>query len=131
MTASTRHRRVGVRLALPALVVAALAYGLFVGYLFVMAEEGDHPSASRVSLPAGARVLSEDVSCGSGGCATQLIVLPPAGMTPEELANAMGATPQLRVPGSFFDPRTVNVMAWPKQGTLGLTLDYFSQEYVP
>jgi hypothetical protein len=131
MIASSRARRAGLRAALLVLAAVGLAYGLFVGYLFMMAEEGDRPPASRVTLPSGARVLSEDVSCGSGGCATQLSVQPPAGMTPEELADAIGATPQLRIPGSFFDPRTVSVMAWPQQGTLGLTLDYFSQEYVP
>lgn len=111
--------------------VAAVIYGLYVGYLFMMADEGDRPPASIVQLPAGARILSEDVSCGSGGCATQLVVQPPDGVTPEQLANRMGAKPQLRISGNFIDPRTVSVMAWPKETTLALSLDYSSQEYVP
>ncbi len=114
-----------------AAAVVAVVYGLYVGYLFMMADEGDRPPASIVTLPAGARVISEDVSCGSGGCATQLVVEPPAGVTPARLAELIGATPQLRISGNLLDPRTVSVMAWPKEATLGLSLDYSSQEYVP
>ncbi len=113
------------------LAVIAVMYGLYVGYLYVMADEGDRPPASAVPLPAGAEILSEDVSCGSGGCATQLVVQPPRGMSPDYLADVMGATPQLRIPGTFLDPRTVSVMAWPKETTLNLAVDYHSQEYVP
>ncbi|WP_164878196.1 hypothetical protein [Microbacterium enclense] len=57
--------------------------------------------------------------------------MPPAAMTPEELADAIGATPRLRIPGTILDPRTVSVMAWPKGTALVLALDHFSQEYVP
>ncbi|MCW2164816.1 hypothetical protein B0I12_001951 [Microbacterium hydrothermale] len=131
MTTPISGRRVALRAVLVVAAVVAVLYGLYVGYLFMMADEGDRPPASTVTLPQGARVISQDVSCGSGGCATQLVVEPPAGITPARLAEIIGATPQLRVAGNLLDPRTVSVMAWPKETTLGLSLDYSSQEYVP
>ncbi|WP_431795587.1 hypothetical protein [Microbacterium enclense] len=131
MAPETFRSRTGVTVIPVVFAVAAVAYGIYVGYLFVVAGEGDRPPASILSLPDGALIVSEDVSCGSGGCATQLHLMPPAGMTPEELADAIGATPQLRIPGTILDPRTASVMAWPKGTTLVLALGYFSQDYVP
>ncbi|MGF3054511.1 hypothetical protein ACQUSY_11220 [Microbacterium sp. YY-03] len=56
---------------------------------------------------------------------------PPAGQTPEALAEELGATPQLSIPGSFLDPRTVWVSARPGDDTLVLIADYTSSEWVP
>jgi hypothetical protein len=131
MTTRIKTRRAAVRIVCAVLAAIAVVYGLHVGYLYVMADEGDRPPASVIPLPQGARIVSEDVSCGSGGCATQLVVQPPVGMTPDQLARAIGASPQLRIPGTLFDPRTVSVMAWPGEATLGLAADYYSQQYVP
>ncbi len=66
----TSRRRTGVTVIPVVFAVAAVAYGIYVGCLFVMAGEGHRPPATILSLPDGALIVSEDVSCGSGGCAT-------------------------------------------------------------
>lgn len=113
------------------LVLAALFYGGRVAWLSMMATEGAVPPASALPLPDGAEVLGESTSCGSGGCSVTFRVRPPAGQTPEALAEEMGATPQLAIPGHFLDPRTVWVSASPAGSVLNLNVDYWSEEWVP
>lgn len=127
---ASRRRKIRTGL----IVVAALLIVFYVtrlGWLFMMADEGDTPPLSALPLPAGAQVLNQSESCGSGGCSMTFIVRPPEGMSPEELAAEMGATPQLSVPGNLWDPRTVWVSARPSAGALKLVADYTSGEYVP
>lgn len=129
-TGASRRRKIRTGL----IVVAALLIVFYVarlGWLFMMADEGGTPPLSALPLPAGAQVLSQSESCGSGGCSMTFIVRPPEGMSPEELAAEMGATPQLSVPGNLWDPRTVWVSARPSAGDLKLVADYTSGEYVP
>lgn len=114
-----------------AFVVLAVFYGVRVAWLSVMAGEGDVPATSSVALPSGTTIVSEEKSCGSGGCWTELQVEPPDGQSADELAESLGATPQLQIAGNFFDPRTISVTAEPKGPMLLLRLDYFSGTYVP
>lgn len=131
VTSDTRTRR-SVAWAIAAIAgCALLLYGLYVGWLSIMATEGDVPSASSIPLPAGAEILSEDKSCGSGGCTLVLVVAPPDGQSPADLAIELGVTPQLRLPGNLLDPRTVNVSGSAGDQTLQLWADFFSTEYVP
>lgn len=127
---ATRNRRIA-RTVVVVIVVLALLYSGHLYLLNMNATEGDVPSASAVTLPAGAEILSESRECASGGCWTVLEVQPPAGQTPEALAEAVGATPQLEIPGDFLDPRSTWVSARPSGGVLTLVLDYWSQEWVP
>ncbi|MFJ4253801.1 hypothetical protein [Microbacterium sp. NPDC090003] len=113
------------------LVIAALIYAGRVAWLSMMATEGDVPPASALPLPDDAEILGENIGCGSGGCSITFTVRPPADQTPEALAEEMGATPQLAIPGNFFDPRTVWVSARPAGATLNLVVDYWSTPWVP
>lgn len=114
-----------------AILVLALLYAGRVACLFMGATEGDVPPASAVPLPAGTEILSESCECASGGCWLTIEVRPPSGRTAEDLAERIGATPQLEVPGDMIDPRTTWVWAQPRGGVLTLRADYFSQEWVP
>jgi hypothetical protein len=127
---ATRRRRIRVGLIVAAALLIVF-YLARLGWLFMMADEGDTPPLSAVPLPAGAQVVGQSEGCGSGGCAVTFTVRPPDGVTPEQLAAEIGATPQLSVPGNLWDPRTVWVSARPSAGTLKLVADYTSGEYVP
>ncbi|NQX13496.1 hypothetical protein HQQ80_17855 [Microbacteriaceae bacterium VKM Ac-2855] len=114
-------------------IIAALALLYFghLGILFVGATEGDVPAVSSIPLPAGSEVIREGVTCGSGGCSVEASVRPPDGMTPGELSEALGTTPQARIPGTFWDPRTVSLTSRTEGPLLLVRADYFSTEYVP
>jgi len=128
---STRRRRAIWTALIIAGVLLALFYGGRVAWLSMMATEGDVPPASALPLPEGAEILGDSVGCGSGGCSVTFTVRPPAGQSPEALAEEMGATPQMSVPGTFWDPRTVWVSARPAGSVLNLIVDYWSTEWVP
>lgn len=113
------------------LVVGALFYMVRLGWLSMMATEGDVPSISSVPLPEGTEVLGETKDCASGGCWANVTLRPPAGQSAVELAEQIGATSQLAIPGNLLDPRTVWVSAKPAGGMLLLTMDYWSEPYVP
>ncbi|MEV8171588.1 hypothetical protein [Microbacterium sp. NPDC077486] len=127
---ASRRRRIRTSLIV-AVALLIVFYVARLGWLFMMADEGPTPPLSAVPLPAGTQVVSESKHCGSGGCSVTFTVRPPDGMTPEQLAEEMGATPQLSVPGDLWDPRTVWVSARPSAGALKLVADYTSGEYVP
>lgn len=129
--AMTDVRRRAVRAVALVVVVLALLYAVRVAWLFMNATEGDVPAPSALPLPAGTEILSESRDCASGGCWIAIDVRPPSGQTPEGLAEDMGATPQLEVPGNVLDPRTIWVWAEPRGSVLTLRADYFSQEWVP
>lgn len=129
-SAATWRRAMWAALTVTA-VLLALFYGARVAWLTVMATEGDVPPASSVPLPEGAEILHDDIGCASGGCWVTFTVRPPDGQSPEELAEEMGATPQMSVPGTFWDPRTVWVSARPAGSVLNLVVDYWSTKWVP
>ncbi|WP_043674655.1 hypothetical protein [Clavibacter michiganensis] len=125
-----RRRRILVALAIvvPVLVLAALGrYAM----LAVFATEGDVPAASSIAFPEGSEVVEESVDCASGGCWRLVTVRPPEGMTPDDLAIALGATPQARIPGTPWDPRAISLRAEVHGSELVVQADYWSQEYVP
>lgn len=128
------HPRSGRRSTLLATVVVgalALVYLAVFALQSLGATEGSVPPASSIPLPTGSTILAEEKACASGGCWTALEVRPPAGMTPEELAADIGATPQLRMPGTFLNPLTVWLWAEPRGGVLLVRADYWSSEWVP
>ena len=126
-----KRRRAMRRALIITAVLLALFYGGRVAWLTMMATEGDVPPASSVPLPDGAEVLGDSKDCASGGCWVTFTVRPPEGQSPEALAEEMGATPQMSVPGTFWDPRTVWVSARPAGSVLNLVVDYWSTEWVP
>lgn len=128
---ATKTRRTLWTLIVVTLVVLAMLYAGRLFWLNMMATEGDVPPASALPLPEGAEILGESTGCGSGGCSATFTIRPPAGQTPEALAEEMGAIPQLAIPGNFFDPRTVWVSARPAGSVLNLVVDYWSSEWVP
>jgi hypothetical protein len=89
--------------AISALGVLLLIYLLRIATLWVSATEGDVPAASLIPLPNDATMLSEELTCGSGGCAIVLEVRPPAGWTADELVHEFPES----LPGTLLDPRTV------------------------
>ena len=135
MTEAMERRRGRGRGALIAVlvvvaVVAAL-YLLRLGALAVSATEGDVPAVSAIPLPEGSTVVERREECASGGCWITVSVLPPAGTTPGELAAELGATPQARLPGTPWDPRTVSLRAEVRAELLVIQADLWSQEDVP
>jgi hypothetical protein len=120
------------------ITVAAVVVGtlvlMFLGrflWLSMGATEGSVPPASSMPLPAESEIANENTECASGGCWTTFEVRPPEGVTPEELATELGATPQARVPGSLLDPLTVWLWAEPRGDVLLVRADYWSSEWVP
>lgn len=128
--ARSRRRRF---VAVAGSVALTLALLYLVGFVFLSigATEGNVPPTSAIRLPAGSEIVSEDKACASGGCWTSLEVRPPQGVTPDELAIELGATPQARIPGTFLNPLTVWLWAEPREGLLILKVDYWSTEWVP
>lgn len=129
MTATARRRT--WKAFFVVVVILALVYGGRVALLFMGATEGDVPTASAVPLPADAEILRENRDCASGGCWVVFTVLPPPGQSPTELAEEMRATPQLEMPGTFLDPRTIWIWAEPGNSELTLRADYFSGPWTP
>jgi len=125
-----RRRRILIALAIIVPVLVLLGLVRLAG-LAVFATEGDVPAASSIPLPEGSAVVDESVDCASGGCWTLLSVRPPEGMTPDELAAELGATPQARMPGTLWDPRTISLTAKARGSLLVVRADFWSQEYVP
>ncbi|MWV58808.1 hypothetical protein [Rathayibacter sp. VKM Ac-2754] len=97
----------------------------------VFATEGDVPAASAISLPEGSEVVDESVECASGGCWALLSVRPPEVMTPEELSSELGTTPQARIPGTLWDPRTITVSSRVDGPLLIVRADFWSREVTP
>lgn len=128
---AARRRRAMWTVLIITAALLALFYGGRVAWLTTMATEGDVPPASSIPLPEGAEILGDSTGCGSGGCSVTFTVRPPAGQSPEALAEEMGATPQMSVPGTIWDPRTVWVSARPAGSVLNLVVDYWSTEWVP
>ena len=117
--------------ALVIVAVLAVLYAARVALLLIGAGEGDAPSVSSVPLPAGSEVTQVSTECGSGGCSTLISVRPPDGTTPEDLKSELGTTPQSRIPGSFWDPRTISLTSKREGPYLLIRANYFSPEYVP
>jgi hypothetical protein len=114
-------------------VVAALLL-LYAGRLVLLligATEGDVPPASSIPLPAGSTIVSESVECASGGCWTLATVRPPEGVTPEELSDRLGTTPQARLAGSFLDPRAISLSSEIHAEMLVVRADYWSRPWAP
>jgi hypothetical protein len=130
---TTRSRkRLFLIVALVVIAVLALLYAARVAILFIDATEGDDvPPLSSIPLPTGSEVTQVSTGCGSGGCWTLVTVRPPDGTTPEDLKKELGTTPQSRLPGSFWDPRTISLTSKIEGPLLVIKADYFSAEYVP
>ena len=131
MTGATRRRRRTLIAVLVVVAVVAALYLLRLGALAVFATEGDVPAVSAIPLPEGSTVVDRREECGSGGCWILVSVLPPTGTTPMELADGLGATPQARIPGTPWDPRTVSLRAEVQGELLVIQADLWSQEDVP
>jgi hypothetical protein len=65
------------------------------------------PSSSLPTLPDGARVVSEERGCGSGGCWLELTVDAPAGMSGEDLASEVVPDARVCAVRSVLDLRRV------------------------
>ncbi|MDY0912283.1 hypothetical protein [Rathayibacter festucae] len=131
MDESRKHGRpfpiAGVTIAGAAVLCALLYYG----GLAVFVTEGDVPAASAIDLPDGSELVGETVECASGGCWRLLSVRPPDGMTPEQLSGEIGTTPQARIAGTLWDPRTITVSSAVEGPLLKVRADYWSQEFIP
>jgi hypothetical protein len=120
---SKRQRTViAVSTAIGLLLV--IPYLIWCAWLSLGATEGDVPSVSSLALPAGS-AISTDMSCGSGGCWSIFTVTPGAGSSPGELTNYLETTFDGRVPGSFWDPRTINLKAEVDGNSVVVTASYW------
>lgn len=100
-------------------------WGLWFLSLQVFGTEGALPPDSRMpQVPAGATVLDEGMECASGGCWRQLVIAPPAGQSPEDLAGEMGLSEEQSLPPTLFDPGSVYVGASPSDGNLVVRIGY-------
>ncbi|WP_436532841.1 hypothetical protein [Actinoplanes sp. HUAS TT8] len=108
-------------------VIAALAclWGAKFVYLVALGDEGSMPPQSRIpQVPAGATVVSQEKSCGSGGCWWEVTVQPPAGQSPEELARQMGLGNEQEKAPTLTDPGSVYVGATAVGGQLKIHVGY-------
>lgn len=126
----TRAGRI-ILLATVGTVLSAIAYSAWALFLLAGTTEGAVPDVARIGLPPAVETVSEARECASGGSWATITVRPPAGQSAEDLATEIGATPQLVLPGSIFDPRTVWVWAEPGAGDVVLRADYWSQQHIP
>lgn len=125
MTAWTPVRRRIVVIAASLVLALALLYLVRLALLEMGRTEGDTPPVAALQLPAGSVVLSEQRACASGGCWLEVRVRPPHGTTPEDLAEAIGATPGGGHPGTWWDPRSISFYGEPTGDDLDLELDYW------
>jgi hypothetical protein len=105
-------------------VVLVIPYLIWCARLGLGATEGDVPSASSLALPKGS-ATSTDMSCGSGGCWSIFTVLPGAGSSPSELRDYLETTFDGRVPGTFWDPRTITFQAEVDGKSVVVTASYW------
>lgn len=114
-------------LVVGALVVLYLCRVLF---LSMMASEGDVPSAADLHLPYGSQIVHDEKGCGSGGCWATYMVEPPAGMTPGELERQLGSSQdEVRIPGSFWDPREIGFRTSVVGDLLRVNTDYWTGKF--
>lgn len=105
-------------------VVLVIPYLIWCAWLSLGATEGDVPSVSSLNLPAGS-AISTNMSCGSGGCWSIFTVTPVEGSSPGDLTNYLETTFEGRVPGSFWDPRTINFEAEIDGNSVVVTASYW------
>ncbi|WP_144721488.1 hypothetical protein [Agrococcus jejuensis] len=121
--AGRRRRGIAARVA-TIVAVLGLLYGCHVVRLEIGRTEGDVPPASALALPPGTVVVATDSMCASGGCWRWLEVTPAEGTTPPALMEALGTTPDRRLPGSIVDPRSIVVHAVVDDDRVGITMSY-------
>lgn len=118
----SRKRIIVVLVVVAVLAVAlTLAYGGRIAWLRLGASEGDVPPASSLSLLPGSEVISEEITCGSGGCTAIYEVRPPEGKSVEELGEKFTET---NTTGTFLDSRFVWYSAEPRGHVLVITTGY-------
>lgn len=125
---TARPRRWLIPLIVVAIVLLLLGRYAWLG---MMATEGDVPPASAIPLPGGAQITAERKDCASGGCWLSVDVVPPPGVSPEQLEVDLGIAPQREIPGTVLDPRSVWLGAEAGAGILTIRADYWSRTYVP
>ena len=126
MSAAGNRRRPILRYGLGIVGFLALAYLAWFAVLSLGSEEGDIPAASAMRFPDGATVLSAEKDCGSGGCWSTFTVRPETGSSAVELQTHLTAAFDGEVPGSFFDPRTINFMTVVAEGDVVVTASYWA-----
>ncbi|MFY1616481.1 hypothetical protein [Micromonospora sp. WMMD736] len=103
----------------------ACGWGLWFLSLWAFGDEGSLPPKWRIpDVPAGATVVDESQTCGSGGCSWQVTVAPAAGQSPQQLAETMGLAEQQDLPPRLLDPGSVYVVAEPRDGQLVIHVGY-------
>lgn len=76
--------------------------------VWLAVDEAAVPPRSDVpALPAGVRVIDEQVQCGSGGCWRELTLAGPANESPTQIAAGLGLSHETCSPRSLVDRREV------------------------
>ena len=125
MSADRTSRSRVLRYALVVIAILAFVYLCWFALLSIGSEEGDIPPASSLGLPDGTTILTETKDCASGGCWSTIAVRPAEGSSSAELKEHLDTAYNGRVPGTFFDPRTINVMAVARQSVVVVTASYW------
>ncbi|WP_433534673.1 hypothetical protein ACQPZK_21160 [Micromonospora sp. CA-249363] len=124
MTSPRRARRL-LLAGLGVVGLLACGWGLWFAALWAFGDEGSLPPKWRIpDVPAGATVVDESETCASGGCSWQVTLAPPAGQSPQELADQMGLSKSLNLPPKLLDPGSVYVVAEPRNGQLVIHVGY-------
>ncbi|GAA4977358.1 hypothetical protein [Actinoplanes utahensis] len=109
-------------------IVAGLAAccwgGRFLGTATLGAELSMPPRWRIPEVPAGATVVEDTRSCGSGGCGWSLTLQPAAGQTAEELAREMGVAEWRNEPPTLTDPAFVSVGSHIRAGQVVVYVGY-------
>ena len=62
--------------------------------------------------------------CASGGCSRDVTLTPPAGQSPEDLAQEMDLAQERTLPPTLTDPGFVTLGGNPRQGQLVVHVSY-------
>jgi hypothetical protein len=103
----------------------AAAWTLWFLALLAFGNEGALPPKWRIpDVPAGATVVEQSRTCGSGGCWWQLILRPPPGQTPQDLARDMGLSREQHEWPALLDPGFVAAGAEARDDELVVHVGY-------
>jgi len=133
-TKVTTRRWVAVGVGLGATALLAIAVVLLLGRYSLQAlgaTEGDAPTEAQMGFPATAVVTSTGKECGSGGCWTVFDVEPADGVTQARLRAELDAQLGDRLPGTFLDPRSINVYTEDSGNGFEVRGDFWSRAAAP
>lgn len=129
VTRRKRKRRLLVATLLGSGGLAIAAW--LVNLAFISLDESATPPTTALpAIPTGAEVIGTEKVCASGGCWQEVMVVPPDGESPDELAARMELSTEKCSPGNVIDPRSIcRGSMTSRDGQLLVYASYWSRGY--